>query len=59
MNDQNNERVNKKMSSRQLLRHILKRMGQQTPEEQFLDFQRRYYANRMKKRDRGSSFEIK
>lgn len=52
MNDQNGERMNKKMSSRQLLRHILKRMGQQTPEEQVLDFQRRFYANWMKKQRR-------
>lgn len=57
MTDDNDEQTGKKMSSRQRLRYILKRMGQPTPEEQALDFHRAYVANWMKKQGRGGSSE--
>lgn len=55
MTEANNQQPNKKTTKGQMMRSILRRMGQPTPEEQVREFQQRYLANWMKKQGKGSS----
>ena len=52
MSNDNNQ-PKKRMTKRQFQRQMLERMGQKTPEQQALDFQRVFVANLMKKKHGG------
>jgi hypothetical protein len=43
----------KRLTKRQRQREILERMGQKTPEQQVVDLQRIWFANWMRRQNRG------
>lgn len=55
MNNENELKSKTPLTKRQRRDAILKAMGQRTPNEQALDFQRQYLANWMSKRAGGDS----
>ncbi|MGC4030545.1 MAG: hypothetical protein QM754_02190 [Tepidisphaeraceae bacterium] len=55
MSDKNGPKGKKPLTKRQQCDAMLRAMGLQTPDEQALEFQRRYLANWMRKRGGGDS----